>query len=50
MSILAVLIDLPHTYISHEAKKGERLGLPKTQIFLFSGESVADSSDFGVIR
>jgi hypothetical protein len=32
---LAVLIDLSHTYISHEGKKSERLGLPKTQIFCF---------------
>ena len=27
MSIVAVLIDLAHTYISHEAKRGETEGI-----------------------
>ena len=33
MSIVAVLIDLAHTYISHEAKKGETSGNPKNADF-----------------
>ena len=48
MSIVAVLIDLVHTYISHKAKKGETLGAQKMH-FLFSGEAAAGSSVFEVI-
>ena len=45
MSILAVLIDLAHTYISHEAKKRETWGnAKKCRVILFS-EEIADASD-----
>jgi hypothetical protein len=33
MSILAVLIDLSHTYISNEAKRGENERAPKKGSF-----------------
>jgi hypothetical protein len=39
MLIVAVLIDLAHTYISHEAKKGETLGNAKNAAFFVSLKS-----------
>jgi hypothetical protein len=33
MSIVAVLIDLAHTYISHEEKRGETWGIAENAEF-----------------